>query len=167
MSFLFILAPLILLSALGAAALARPVHAALMLALSLAFVAVLYIALGADFIGLVQFLVYIGAVAILIVFGLLLTRPADEAAEAARSLRTQLFGLFCALPVAIVLLNVVASSPELDRAATAPQNLSVAAMGISLFTTHAAAVLAVGVMLTAVLVGAAMMIRDTDPEDLP
>ena len=65
---LLILSPLILLAALGAVWKARPVHAALLLALTLALVAVLYVTLGAHFIGLAQFAVYVGAVAILIVF---------------------------------------------------------------------------------------------------
>jgi NADH-quinone oxidoreductase subunit J len=81
---LLIIAPLILLTAIGAAWMARPVHAALMLALTLALVAVLYVVLGADFIGLVQFAVYVGAVAVLIVFSLLITRRNDEAEEIER-----------------------------------------------------------------------------------
>lgn len=48
---LLILTPLILLAALGAVWKARPVHAALLLALTLALNAVLYLVLRADFIG--------------------------------------------------------------------------------------------------------------------
>ena len=85
---LLILTPLILLAALGAVWLARPVHAALLLALTLALIAVFYLTVGAEFIGLVQFMVYVGGVAILIVFSLLITRPGDEAEEVARRPRS-------------------------------------------------------------------------------
>ena len=81
---LVILTPLILLAALGAVWKARPVHAALFLALTLAVNAVLYLVMGAYFIGLIQFMVYVGAVAVLIVFSLLITRQQDEAEEIAR-----------------------------------------------------------------------------------
>ena len=43
---LLILTPLILLAALGAVWLARPVHAALLLALTLALIAVFYLTVG-------------------------------------------------------------------------------------------------------------------------
>ena len=83
MTSLLILSPLIMLAALGAVWKARPVHAALLLALALALTAVLYLTIGADFIGLIQFMVYVGAIAVLIVFSLLITRPGDEAEEIA------------------------------------------------------------------------------------
>jgi NADH-quinone oxidoreductase subunit J len=161
MTPLLILAPLILLAALGAVWMARPVHAALMLALSLALVAVLYLALGADFIGLVQFAVYVGAVAVLIVFSLLITRRGDEAEEIQRRPKSLVTGLICSLPVLAVLLYVVSQTqtgkPERE---TLPQ-LPLKELGITLFTTHAPAVLAIAVLLTAVMIGAALFARET------
>ncbi len=113
MTPLLILSPLILLAALGAVWLARPVHAALLLALALALTAVFYLTIGADFIGLVQFMVYVGAVAVLIVFSLLITRPGDEAEELARRPRSLVTGLACTLPVLGVLLYSVSRSARL------------------------------------------------------
>ena len=89
-----LLTPLILIATLGVVWKARPVHAALCLALALSLNAVLYISLGAHFIGLVQFMVYVGAVAILIVFSLLITRPKDEEEELARRPRSLVTGLW-------------------------------------------------------------------------
>jgi NADH-quinone oxidoreductase subunit J len=50
------------------------VHAALWLIVSLAGVAVLFVLLNADFLAVVQVVVYIGAIAILIIFTVMLTR---------------------------------------------------------------------------------------------
>jgi NADH-quinone oxidoreductase subunit J len=159
MTPLLILTPLILLAAAGAVWMARPVHAALMLALTLALVAVLYLALGADFIGLVQFAVYVGAVAVLIVFSLLITRRNDEAEEIERRPRALLIGLLCTLPVLAVLgyVSLLCSNIKLIPWKA---GLSLEELGKTLFTSHAPAVLALAVLLTAVMIGAALFARD-------
>jgi NADH-quinone oxidoreductase subunit J len=161
MTPLIILAPLILLAAIGAVWLARPVHAALMLALTLVLVAVLYLAQGADFIGLVQFAVYVGAVAVLIVFSLLITRPGDEAEELARRPKSLVTGLVCTLPILGVLLYVVSKTQTGKQTSEAVPQVPLKELGITLFTTHAPAVLAVAVLLTAVMIGAALFARET------
>jgi NADH-quinone oxidoreductase subunit J len=167
MTPLLILTPLILLAAVGAAWMARPVHAALMLALTLALVAVLYVALGADFIGLVQFAVYVGAVAVLIVFSLLITRRNDEAEEIERRPKSLLTGLVCVVPVLAVLLVVVSQTRPANVAAETEPQLPLKELGITLFNSHAPAVLALAVLLTAVMIGAALFAREPskNPED--
>ena len=160
MTPLLILSPMILLAALGAVWNARPVHAALLLALALALTAALYLTIGADFIGLVQFMVYVGAVAVLIVFSLLITRPGDEAEEIERRPRSLATGLVCTLPVLGVLLYAVSRMAPVPEASCDTPALPVAQLGRVLFTTHAPAVLAVGVLLTAVMIGAALFARD-------
>ncbi len=156
---LLILTPLILLAALGAVWLARPVHAALLLALALALTAVFYLTANADFIGLVQFMVYVGAVAVLIVFSLLITRPGDEAEEINRRPRSLLTGLICTLPVLTVLfVTLIKANPPEANAADNPA-VPLQLLGEKLFTTHAPAVIAVGILLTAVMIGAALFAR--------
>lgn len=155
---LLILSPLILLAALGAVWMARPVHAALLLALTLSLGGILYLALDAHFLGLVQFMVYVGAVAVLIVFALLITRPGDEAAEIARRPMSFLPGLLCVLPLPLVLLFIIGRG--LPATTTDIVKLPVKRIGELLFTTHAPAVLAVAVLLTAVMIGAALFARE-------
>lgn len=166
MTPLLILAPLILLAAFGAVWMARPVHAALMLALTLALVAVLYLSLGAEFIGLVQFAVYVGAVAVLIVFSLLITRPGDEAEEIERRPRALATGLCCTLPV-LVVLGYVSLFHTNIKLIPWQASLSLAELGKVLFNSHAPAVLALAVLLTAVMIGAALFAREPGktPED--
>lgn len=63
-----------LAGALAAATLPKLIHAALSLVIVFVGIAAYFFLLGAEFVGLVQIFVYIGAVAVLIVFTILLTR---------------------------------------------------------------------------------------------
>src|SRR2546423_360107 len=68
------IAVLTLAAGLAAALMPRLIHAALSLVLAFAGLAAFFFLLGAEFVGLVQIFVYVGAVAVLIVFTILLTR---------------------------------------------------------------------------------------------
>src|SRR3979490_2390521 len=63
---------------LAAACLRKLIHAALCLVVAFLGLAAFYFFLGAELVGLVQVFVYVGAVAVLIVFTILLTRREDE-----------------------------------------------------------------------------------------
>src|SRR2546422_6282546 len=65
-------------SALAAMTLRNLVHCALALTITFAGLAAFYLQLDAQFVGFAQVLVYIGAVAILIVFAILLTRGSES-----------------------------------------------------------------------------------------
>src|SRR3954467_4702121 len=67
-----------LTSALAAATLPKLMHAALCVAVMFVGVAGFFFLLGAEFVGLVQIFVYVGAVAVLIVFTILLTRRESD-----------------------------------------------------------------------------------------
>jgi NADH-quinone oxidoreductase subunit J len=70
----WLLALLAIVSAIGVVTMPNVVHAALFLILSLLAVAGFYILLSSEFLALVQVLIYAGAVATIILFGLMLTR---------------------------------------------------------------------------------------------
>ena len=75
MSFVFyVLAALTVAGGLAAVLLKNLVHCALALTVAFAGLALLFLELDAQFAGFAQILVYIGAVAILVVFAILLTR---------------------------------------------------------------------------------------------
>src|ERR1700756_2477522 len=63
-----------LAAAVAAATLRKLMHAALSFAVALVGLAAFFFLLGAEFVGLVLVFIYIGAVAVLIVFTILLTR---------------------------------------------------------------------------------------------
>src|SRR4051812_37818454 len=77
----YILGLITIVSSIAAMSLRNLVHCALCLALSFVSVAGLFLQLNAAFIAFAQVLVYVGAVAILIVFAILLTRNAETSSE--------------------------------------------------------------------------------------
>src|SRR5213593_4762154 len=78
-----IMATITIASAIAAMTLRNLVHCALALVGAFAGLAALYLQLEAEFVGFAQVLVYIGAVAILIVFAILLTRSGETPNQAA------------------------------------------------------------------------------------
>jgi len=144
---------LTLAGALAAATLPRLIHAALSLVLAFLGVAAFYFLLGAEFVGLVQLLVYVGAVAVLIVFTILLTRREQET-NAGINWGGVMIGLavFAALMCAIFLtpLNGIAGS----------QVLTVKQIGEALMTDYVWPLEAVGGLLTAALIGALVLVLE-------
>ena len=65
-------------SALGVILMRNPIHAALLLTVNLAGVAALYLMLQAQFLALVQVIVYAGAIAVLFVFAIMVLVPGKE-----------------------------------------------------------------------------------------
>jgi NADH-quinone oxidoreductase subunit J len=84
----WILAPVAVLAALGVLAAKKAVHSALMLALTMLSLAVLYLAQDAPFLGVVQVVVYTGAVMMLFLFVLMLV-GVDSADSLVETLRGQ------------------------------------------------------------------------------
>src|SRR5437763_4311688 len=98
---------LTLAAALAAASLPKLIHAALSFAVTFVGVAAFFFLLGAEFVGLVQVFVYVGAVAVLIVFTILLPRR-DVALER----RFNWTGVVVAAAVLAGLLWAVFQTPE-------------------------------------------------------
>src|SRR5580658_4712213 len=69
-----ILAALTIAGTAAAMALRNPIHCILALTVGLVGLATLYLQLGAQFVGFTQVLVYVGAVAILAVFAIMMTQ---------------------------------------------------------------------------------------------
>src|SRR5437773_9755448 len=104
-----ILALLTIAGAAGAMSLRNLVHCALALVVAFAGLAAAYLQLDAQFVGFAQILVYIGAVAILIVFAILLTRG-GEAPEKAVFSATWLTGVAVTVAVPGVLVWAIVNS---------------------------------------------------------
>src|SRR5256712_10859830 len=106
---LIILGLLTLAGAVAAMSLRNLVHCALALTVIFAGLAALYLQLDAQFVGFAQILVYIGAVAILIVFAILLTRGSEQPQQGVFS-RAWLSGVAVALVVFVGLAGTIVSS---------------------------------------------------------
>lgn len=75
--FFYLMAATVLAGGLGVVLIRSTIYAALFLIMSLVGVAGIYILLSVEFLALVQILIYAGAVTVLLVFALMLTRVSD------------------------------------------------------------------------------------------
>jgi NADH:ubiquinone oxidoreductase subunit 6 (subunit J) len=131
-----------------------------MLAVSWAGVAAFYMWAGAQFVAFAQVLIYLGAISMVALFAVLLTRQSrNEAPPPPAALRRAILAVVAAAGVAAVLLWAVAHSPLAVSGSLAPAT-SVRQLGFDLMGRHAAALLVVGVLLTIALLGAVVLAAD-------
>jgi NADH-quinone oxidoreductase subunit J len=134
------------------------VHAALYLVVVLAGVAALYILLAAEFVAWVQVLIYIGAILVLFLFGIMLTRaPIGRTANLDNDQR------WLGLVVALLLLGVLgAVLSDAYGSTKLPEDAEIqrsAEVGISVFQTYVVPFEVISVLLLAALVGAVVIAR--------
>jgi len=142
--------------ALAAVLLKNLVHCALALTLAFLGLALLFLQLDAQFAGFAQILVYIGAVAILVVFAILLTRGSELPREGVFS-KTWLAGLMIAAAVFAVLgWGVLRAAPWLPQEAATP-SVTVHQIGVELMGRYVLPLEIVAVLLTAALLGAVIV----------
>jgi NADH-quinone oxidoreductase subunit J len=160
----FILAAITLTSAIVVVTMRNLFHAALALMVSFLGVAGIYVLLEAPFLGMAQLLVYIGAISILIIFAIMMTRRLMQTSETPFNSQAvaALIGSLLALVILVVVISrlypmapaeaVLQSAPQVDPAVL---QSSVARMGRS-FVSAEAYVLPfelASVLLLAALVG--------------
>ena len=151
-----IIAVLTLGSAVAAMSLRNLVHCALALTVTLAGLAAFYLQLDAQFVGFAQVLVYIGAVAILIVFAILLTRS-GEPGQRARFSSAWGAGVGIAAVVFGLLGGLILSSRALNREVRPPPEVSVRQIGEQLMGKFILPLEVTGLLLTAALIGAVII----------
>jgi len=109
-----IIAILTVASAVAVMTLRNLVHCALSLTLTFVGLAALYLQLNAQFVGFAQILIYVGAVAILIVFAILLTSGIEPREQKIFS-SSSIGGLAVAVAVFAILAATIGSSSVLQR----------------------------------------------------
>lgn len=164
-----ILALLTVAGTVAAMTLRGLVHCALALTIAFGGLAALYLELGAQFAGLVQVLVYVGAVLILIVFAILLTRSHEPplssvpGAHDGKSLvsGSVLGGLLVAAAVFGVLVWAIAAQVPAQGAILSPApgfaSGSMEQIGQALMGRFVLPLEVVGLLLTAALIGAVVI----------
>jgi NADH-quinone oxidoreductase subunit J len=148
------------------------VHAALYLVVALLSVAGAFLALGAEFLAWAQVLVYVGAVVVLILFGLMLTRaPIGPMAQhnENRRLAAGVSGALFVLLLVLIFGSFGGQQIELQHTTTAM-------IGEELYVAWAFPFMVIGFFLTVSLIGAVIIARreegegpapaDDDPERL-
>ena len=147
---------LTLASAMAAMSLRNLVHCALALTVTFAGLAAFYMQLDAQFVGFAQVLVYIGAVAILIVFAILLTHRGEPPRPSIFS-ATWVVGVSIAVAVFGVIGGLVLSSQAVTRKVPPPPDISVRQIGEQLMTRFILPLEVIGLLLTAALIGAVII----------
>ena len=159
-------------SAIAAMSLRNLVHCALSLVVTFAGLAGLFLQLNAEFVGFAQILVYVGAVAILIVFAILLTRG-GESAPAPIATATP-WAVSIAVALFVTMAGAVMMSPGMARrfllsaappgapAAFAPPSpgvpsVPVNSLGERLMGEYILPLEVLGLLLTAALIGAVII----------
>jgi len=150
-----VIAILILAAALAAASLPTLIHAALSFAVAFVGIAAFFFLLGAEFVGLVQVFVYVGAVAVLIVFTILLTRR-----DAATPDKFNWGGVVIAIAVFSGLVWAIFGTPTLSIAPPQIEALTVKRIGEVLMTDYVWPLQCVGLVLTAALIGALILVME-------
>ena len=150
-----IIAIFTLSGALAAACLRKLIHAALCLVVAFVGLAAFYFLLGAEFVGLVQVFVYVGAVAVLIVFTILLTRREDEETSG-----FSWAGVVVALAVFAGLVWTILKTSSVSVGARAIEALTIKRIGEVLMTNYVWPLQCVGLLLTTALIGALVLVME-------
>jgi NADH-quinone oxidoreductase subunit J len=153
-SFL-ILAALTIVGTAAAMSLRNLIHCVLALTLGFVGLAMLYLQLGAQFVGFTQILVYVGAVAILAVFAIMMTQSAGPHAQPALSSFWATGGLVAGAVFAVLAWAICSSSTP----AQAPPQLDVSVnqIGDALMHRFVLPLEIMGLLLTAALIGAVIL----------
>ena len=154
-----IIAIFTLVFALAAATNPRLMHAALSFAVMYIGIAAFFFLLGAEFVGLVQIFVYVGAVAVLIVFTILLTRREAEGRHPFKW-----GGVIIAVAVFGGLVWATLKTTALPLLPNMIKAITVKEIGNALMTQYVWPLLCVGVLLTAALIGALVLVMEDKAE---
>jgi NADH-quinone oxidoreductase subunit J len=158
----YILSVLAIAGALGVVTSQNVVHAALGLILSLLAVAGFYILLTSEFLALVQVLIYGGAVATIILFGLMLTKSRDLMPVTFGE-STRLLGLLAGVLLLGVILGAILNT-DWPRYAQQVTVVPVQDIGNALFRRWLLPFEIASIVLLVALIGAIVISRQEEGE---
>ena len=155
----WVLAILAVGAALAVVMLRNVFRAALSLILCFVGVAGIYITLSADFLAVIQVLVYIGGISVLVLLAIMLTRNVPEGSPANR-LRVPAF-LMAAVLLGIMVFSVLNTTFPVSSAA--PLQQTTGALGQAMLDNKTGYILPIeiaGVLLLSAVLGAIVMARE-------
>jgi len=152
-----IIAAAIVLAALRVVTTRNIVHAALYLIIVLAGVAAQYFLLGAEFIGTAQILIYLGAIVVLFLFGIMLTRAPLKGESSLDNDQRWLAAVVGVLLLGVMSFALIDGFEDAELPADTVQRT--AQVADSVFSTYLVPFEVVSVLLLAALVGAIVIAR--------
>jgi NADH-quinone oxidoreductase subunit J len=157
-----ILAALTIAGTVAAMSLRNAIHCILALTIGLVGLAALYLLLGAQFVGFTQILIYVGAVAILAVFAIMMTQRTSATTEPILS-SNWLSGGAIAVAVFTVLAWAIRSNSISTPTMPKPE-VSVNQIGDALMHRFVLPLEIMGLLLTVALIGAVIVAMPTKKE---
>ncbi len=154
----FVMAGVTLLGGVLVVALRNILHAALALMLSFMGVAGLYVLLEAEFVAAAQVLVYVGAISILIIFAIMLTRGLMKGGEPSQN--SQWIAAAGAALLLFAILFFVSIGTAWPLAQRAVKTDLIPTIGAELMTTYVFPFEIASLLLLAALVGAIVIARE-------
>jgi NADH-quinone oxidoreductase subunit J len=158
----YLIATMTVIFAVAAMTLREMVHSALCAATAFGGLALIYLQLDAEFVGFAQLLVYVGAIAILIVFAVLLTRSDEVRIGASQSSPSWIAGLAIALLLTASLIVAIVRSPGIQITSSPAAAAPVKKIGEELMTQYILPLEMIGILLTAALLGAVVIAMRED-----
>ena len=145
------------LASLAAVTLRNIFHAVLLLIVSFVAVAGLYLTLNAAFLAMVQVIIYAGAIAVLMLFALFLTRNAMSRGNPPGRLQV-LAGITALLTLALFLFTF--ANTHWAAGPAAPPVISPDALADALFTTYLLPFELASVVLLVAMIGAIVLVKE-------
>lgn len=159
---LYVVMGLSLVAALGVVLFPNLFHAALCLVGTLLGIAGIYIALKAEFIAIVQILIYVGAVMTLVIFAIMMTERIAEITSA-QSHRLRLITFGAAVVFATLLIKMLHRTPWTLNPANAETQVTVADLGHAMLGRYVFPFEVISVVLIVALIGAIVIAKKEDP----
>mgnify|MGYP001433487751 CR=1 FL=1 len=156
----FILSAIVLIGAIGVVSTKSVFRAGVMLIGSLLGVAGLFILLRAEFIGVVQILVYVGAISVLLLFGTLMTRDVEYASLTNNKKIPSI--LICSLMLGVFIFVIVTTKFEVQDVSLVYEGYlnAIPYLAELLLTEFVVVFEVVSVLLLAAMIGGLMLVRE-------
>lgn len=158
----WVFAVLIVATAAGVVFSSSVIHSAIFLILSLSGVGAMYLLLTVEFLALVQFLIYGGAVTVLILLALMLTRMGAGGQPDRVNGAQMPFALLVGGGLMAVLIGVAVSTDWGPGSDDGPANIPVELISARLFQDFGAPFVIASVVLLVALIGAIIVARQED-----
>lgn len=151
----YAVAALIIFAALKMVLSTNLVHSALFMAVTFACIAIIYLLLNADYLAVVQVMVYVGAITILFVFGVMLTKR-EYMQKSSQFNRYKTYGAIVAAAIFVVFaVNIF--NAEFTFSEASPVDSTIKAISTLLLYDYSIAFQVVGVLLLVSTIGAIVL----------
>ncbi len=144
--------------------LTKVMHMALSLAFTFLSIAGIYFLLDAEFLSVVQILIYTGAVTVLMIFGIMLTKHREESRESKRPLH-ELFALLMVVLLFGIIILTIYQVPIDTETNSQLKEKHVAKLGEMIFTDYVIPFELTSVLLLVALIGAILLAKREEKEE--